>query len=140
MEFKDWVKRYEKKSGEKHISPPGFTTLFDKDKGYAQYGIEHERLWIYEVCGDGRYWYNKGLKVCKDQGLKYICTICTAPIFPYLRLMGGKIKSKIQQPERNNGWKIEGENHLGFRFFVWPAWFDTGKQRHAYYIVSEVKK
>lgn len=140
MEFKDWVKKYEAKSGDKHICPDGYTTLFDKDKGYAQYKVEDNRLWIYEVCGDGRYWYHLGGKICQDHNIPFIVTVCTCKLRPYLRLMQLKPTKEFQQPERNNGWKMEGVNHLGLRFFCWPAWWDEEKGRHAYWIVTEMVK
>lgn len=138
MEFNEWVKRYVEKTGDEHICPDGYTTLFDKDKGYAQYKVENNRLWVYETCGDGQYWYNLGIKMCLDNHIPYLCTICTRRILPYLRLMGGKITKKEIQQERHNALKIEGVNHLGLRFFCWAAWWDEKKQRNAYYVVSEV--
>ena len=140
--FEEWVEIYEKKSGDKHICPEGYVTLYEPVKGYAQYKVnpEKSRLFIYETCGDGRYWYDKGVEICRDNGIPYLVTICTRRIMPYLRLMGGKIKVKTIQPERHNGYKIEGVNHLGKRFFCWPAWWDEEKQCNAYYVVSEVTK
>ena len=142
MTFEEWVKWYEQKTGDEHYCPPGFVTLYDPEKGYAQYKTngDRSRLFVYEACGDGRYWYNKGVEICRDYEIPYIVTICTRHIMPYLRLLGFKIQSKIVQPERHNGYKIEGVNHLGKRFFCWPAWWDEDKQCNAYYVVSEVTK
>lgn len=138
MTFEEYIKVYETKTGDKHICPSGYTTLYDKDKGYAQYKVENNRLWVYEVCGDGKYWYSLGIRMCKDHNIPYLCTICTRDILPYIRLMKGKITKKEIQPERNNAYRLEGVNHLGLRFFVWAAWWDGEKQQHAYYVISEV--
>lgn len=140
MTFEEWVKEYEKHTGDTHGIPDGYTTLYDKDKGYAQYKVEDNRLCIYEVCGDGMYWYNLGVKMCQDHNIPAIVTICTRKIRPYMRCMKlNPIKVEVQE-ERNNALKIEGVNHLGLRFFAWAAWWDEEKNRHAYYIVTETVK
>ena len=140
MTFEEFVEVYEKKTGDKHVCPDGYTTLYDKDKGYAQYKLEGNRLRIYEVCGDGRYWYHLGAKICQDHDIPFIVTICTCKLKPYLRLMQLKPTKEYQQQERDGGWKIEGVNHLGLRFFCWPAWYDHERKKHAYYIVTEMTK
>ena len=33
--FEEWVEIYEKKSGDKHICPEGYVTLYEPEKGYA---------------------------------------------------------------------------------------------------------
>lgn len=138
MTFEEWVKKYEERTGDKHSNPDNsYTTLYDKDKGYAQYKVENNRLYIYEVCGDGQYWYNLGVKMCQDHNIPFIVTICTCKIRPYLRCMKLKPTKEILQPERHDGYKFEGVNHLGLRFFAWPAWWDEEKGRHGYYIVTE---
>lgn len=140
MTFEEYVKVYEKKTGDEHDCPDGYTTLYDKDKGYAQYKVENNRLYIYEVCGDGRYWYDLGIKICQDHNIPFIVTVCTCKIKPYLRLMKLKPTTEYKQPERNNALKFEGVNHLGLRFFGWAAWWDEEKQKHAYYIVTETTR
>lgn len=140
MTFEEWVKVYEEKTGDEHTCPEGFTTLFDEEKGYAQYGVSVDRktLYVYEACGDGKYWYDLGVKYCKDHNIPKMITICTRHILPYLRLLKFKIEKKEIQAHRHNGYKIEGINHLGNRFYCWPAWWSETKQENAYYVVSEV--
>ena len=140
MTFEEWVKFYEKKSGDTHEVRGGYTTLYDKDKGYAQFKVDNGRLWVHEVGGDGRYWYSVAEKICTDNNIPMIVAICTRPILPYLRLMGAKITKKEIQPDRNNAYKIEGVNHKGLRFWCWAAWYDEDKKRPAYYVVNEVIK
>lgn len=138
--FEEWVKAYEEKTGDEHYTPEGFTVLYDKDRGYAQYYVDkgYNFMYVYEACGDGRYWYDVGIKICRDYNVPKMITICTRHILPYLRLMQFKIEKKIVQPHRHNGYKIEGKNHLGNNFWCWPAWWDEKKQCNAYYVVSEV--
>lgn len=140
--FQEWVKIYEEKTGDEHYCPPFYTTLFDEEKGFAQYWVaaDHSVMYVYECCGDGKYWYDIGVRVCREHNIPRMVTICTRHILPYLRLLKFKIQSKIVQPERHNGYKIEGLNHLGKPFYCWPAWWDEDKQCNAYYVVSEVNK
>lgn len=140
MTFEEWVKKYEEKTGDEHYLPDGFVTLYDAEKGYAQYGVgkNMNRLYVYECCGDGRHWYDVGVKICRDNKIPYMVTICTRSLMPYLRLLRFKITKKDKQSCRNDGWKLEGVNHLGKRFFVFAAWWDERKQENAYYVVSEV--
>lgn len=140
MEFKEWVKHYEEKTGDKHEVKGGYTTLSDPEKGYAQFKVENGRLFVHEVCGDGWYWYTLAEKICTDHNIPLLITICTRPIMPYIRLMQGRITKKEIEPHRHNAYKLEGVNHLGLRFFVWAAWWDEAKQRNAYYVASEVIK
>ena len=67
--FQEWVKIYEDKTGDKHYCPPFYTTLFDEEKGFAQYWVaaDHSVMYVYECCGDGKYWYDIGVRVCREQ-------------------------------------------------------------------------
>lgn len=140
--FEEWVKRYEEKSGDKHVVPKGSRTIWDEEKGYAQFLLSADKqlLAIEETCGDGKFWYNWAIQFCREHNIARFCTTCTRNILPYLRGMGGKITKKEIQPERHNGYKIEGVTHEGLRFFCWPRWWDEEKQRNAYYVVVEVTK
>ena len=93
--YEEWVKLYEDKTGDEHTCLDGYTTLYDADKGYAQYKVEGARLHIYEACGDGFHWYNVGIKICRDYGIEAIVTICTRKIKPYLRAMKFKVEKEI---------------------------------------------
>lgn len=141
--FEEWVKRYEEKTGDKHEVPKGFRTIFDERRGYAQFMLSADKttLVMEEVSGDGRFWYLWAIKFCRDYKVKKLCITCTRNIFAYLRGIGKcKITKKEIQPERHNGYKIEGVTHEGLRFFCWPRWWDEEKQRNAYYVVVEVTK
>lgn len=138
--FQEWVKIYEKKTGDKHIVPKGAQTLWDEEKGYVQFLLSADRniLFIEETCGDGKYWYEWALFFCREHKIPKLCTTCTRKILPYLRGLGGQITKKEIQPERHNGYKIEGVTKDGLRFFCWARWWDEEKQRNAYYVLVEV--
>jgi hypothetical protein len=138
--YEEWVALYEDKTGDEHTCPEGFTTLYDAEKGYAQYRIDGNRLHIYECCGDGRYWYDVGIKICRDYNIEAIITICTRKIEPYIRSMKFKIKKRTLLPHRHNGYRYEGCNHLGKPLFIFPAWWDYDKNMNAYYVVSFINE
>ena len=138
--FNEWVKLYEDKTGDEHTCLDGYTTLYDAEKGYAQYKVEGARLHIYECCGDGKYWYNLGIKICRDYNIEAMITICTRKIKPYMRSLNFKVEKQTLLPDRNDGYRYEGVNQYGQRFFIFPAWWDSKKQMNAYYVVLFVNE
>lgn len=140
MTFDEWVKRYEVKAEEEHITPAGYKTLYDEQKGYAQIKIDGEFISVYEVCGDGRYWYDRAIEIGKANNCRWLFTICTRNILPYIRLMGGKWTHRETIPHFHNAIKGDGINHLGNKFIVIPAWYDDKKRALAYNVYSEVIK
>jgi len=142
MTFEEWVKVYEKKSGDTHKVIQGAVTLYDERRGYAQYGVSEnkERLIIFEACGDGKHWYETGVVICRDNNIPAILTICIRNIEPYIRALKGKIEKKIPLDDRNGGFRYEGKNHLGKPFYAFPAWWDKEKQCNAYYVISFINE
>ena len=88
----------EKKTGDKHVCPDGYTTLYDKDKGYAQYKVVGNRLRIYEVCGDGRYWYHLGAKICQDNYIPFIVKTLSK---------ANAVKTNKRISTTRKGWRLE---------------------------------
>lgn len=140
--FEEWIGLYEQKTGDKHSCPDGFTTLYDVEKGYAQYKYDAvgSRLHIYEACGDGKYWYDLGIRICRDHNIEAIITICTRKIKPYLRTMKFKVEKQTLLPDRHDGYRFEGTNHIGQRFVIFPAWWNEDLQMNAYYVVTFVNE
>lgn len=140
MTLKEWIKKYEEKSGEKHVNPAGFETLYDKDKGYAQIKKDGKFLIVYEVCGDGKYWRDRAEKAALEKDCSWLFTICVRNILPYIRLMESKLLEKTTLPNFHNAIKGCGINHLGNKLIIMPAWYDEDKKQLAYNVYSEVRK
>lgn len=140
MTLEQWIDRYETKSGDKHLIPDGYQTLYDEQKGYAQVRVDGEFISVLEVCGDGRYWYNKAIEIARDNKCRWLHTFCVRNILPYIRLMGGKWTEKSEMPTFHDAIKGQGVNHLGNKFIVIPAWYDNDKKAVAYNVYSEVIK
>lgn len=134
----EWIKKYEEKTGDKHELLPGYNEQYLSDRGYCQYGIDTENgsLVIYETCGDGKFWYDVGLLICKEKKLQRLITLVTRPIKAHLRFFGGKIQNETVAED--GSYRISGVNHNGRPFTVFPAWFDNKKNIYAYYLITEV--
>lgn len=138
MTKEEWIKTYEEKTGDEHKLPDGFREKYLPDKGYCQYGVDTENgvLYIYEVCGDGKFWHDVGRLICLEKGLSRIATICTRNLKPYIRLFGGKVTEEIVM--KDGTLRLFGTNVDGRRFVAYPAWFDYEKNKYAYYVITEV--
>lgn len=140
MTLNEWIKKYEEKTGDEHCTPDGFELVFDEEKGYAQYKHDGNILFVYEACGDGKFWYQVvGVELAKKLGAKWIATICTRKIRPYMRLMGMKLTEE-RKLDFHGAISGTGINHLGNKLIVMPAWYDETKNSLAYYVYSEVMK
>lgn len=134
----DWIRKYEDKTGDKHELLPGFQEKYLPGRGYCQYGIDEESssLIIYETCGDGMFWYDVGLLICKEKKLKHLTTIATRDIKLYLRLFGCKITEETTAED--GSLRLSGLTVYDKPFIAFPAWFDHEKNKYAYYLVTEV--
>ena len=143
--FEEWVEIYEKKSGDKHEVPHRAITLFDSSRGFLVFTVfpDKSALLVCETCGDGVYWYEKCIKICREHNIPKLMTICTRKIIPYIKLMRGtitekKIEKKIAGNKHFYAYRIKGVNHFGKPFDCFGAWYDHEKRRSAYYVVTEV--
>lgn len=138
MNKKEWIKRYEEKTGDKHEVLPGFVEQFLAERGYCQYGVDdkNKSLIIYETCGDGKFWYDVGFLICKEKSLQRLITVVTRNIKAHIRFFRGKIQKEVIAED--GSYRLSGLNHDGRPFFVFPAWFDNKKNMYAYYLITEV--
>lgn len=138
MTLNEWIQKYETKTGEKHELPTGYVQYFLPDRGYCQYIMDTDRqvLYVYELCGDAKFWFDLGVIMCKQNGLRYITTICTRNIKPYIRFWGWTIKEEIN--EDNGAVRFNGHNKEGLMVTISTAWLDNKTGKYAYYCTSEV--
>ena len=102
MKLAEWIKKYEDKTGDRHIIPEGYTQYYLPSRGYAQYGMMRDRgcLYIHECCGDAKFWFDLGVLLCGQNGLEYITTVCTRDLKAYMRFFGW---SAYEQVKEENG-------------------------------------
>lgn len=101
LSLKDWVDRYEEKTGDEFMLPPGFQMWWLPHRGFAQYKYSNGVFIVYQLCGDIAFWYDIACLMCFQNGGKAVSTICTVPILPYLRLL----KFHIKEVKEKNGRK-----------------------------------
>lgn len=101
LPLKQWIEKYEKKTGDKFCCPDGFKLLFLPSRGFAQIktDIEGKMIIIYQLCGDAHFWHDIAEVIAVNSGLECIATICTRKIEPYIRFWGWKIDRIYELPD-----------------------------------------
>lgn len=94
--MEEWVKFYKSKTHDAVDVPQGFSVTFLPTRGFmvTKPDIEGSMLMVYIVCGDGAFWHDVAELLAINNGLRYLTTICTRHIEPYIRLWGWKILTK----------------------------------------------
>jgi len=110
--FKEWVDKYEEKTGEKAILPPGYVLQFLPSRGWSTYKIDTagSMLVVYQSCGDLKFWRDVAELIASTNKLKCICTSCLLDIEAYIRFFGGKI---VEKQEHNGQFRYICKDYLG---------------------------
>lgn len=93
--LREWFNVYEKKTQDK-VSIPSekYKLAYLPTRGFMIYKSLINMLFIYQVCGDGKFWLDYAELLCAQMGLSAIGTICTRPLDAYLRTFGGSVLSE----------------------------------------------
>lgn len=139
LSLEEWIEKYEKKTGDKHELPQGYVQYYLPERGYAQYIMDREveALYVYELCGDAKFWYDLGALLCRQNGLRFITTVCTRHIKPYIRFWGWTIHETIEGPD-GGAIRMNGRNKDGGFVTIATAWRNDDTGEYAYYCTSEV--
>ena len=88
-----WVEWYENKTGDTFTLPEGYTVNFHERRGMATFkpDLENRMLVVGYVIGDGRFWHDAIEMIAKQNGFRYIATICTRDVKAYIRFWKYKI-------------------------------------------------
>lgn len=68
MTLYEWIKLYNKKTGEYPNGYPGSEFIFHEEHGFCVFIKDDDVLIVGEVCGDGRYWLWYLVKKAKEFG------------------------------------------------------------------------
>ena len=92
----EWVKWYEKKTGDTFTVPDGYTINYHERRGLMTFKPvpENKMLVIGYVIGDGHFWYDVIEMIAKMNGYRYIAAICTRDVMAYIRFWRYKIVKK----------------------------------------------
>jgi len=69
--YRGWIRYYEKHSRDKWEPPLNSTILFDPRKGIVSFHIDRDLnvLYVDQMAGDGRHWFELGKAIVKKEGL-----------------------------------------------------------------------
>ena len=92
----EWIELYEAKTKDKLDVPEGFTINFLETRGFAVWkaDVKGNMLFIYHVCGDAKFWRDMGEMLCRQNGLRYISTICVRNVEAYIRFWNWEIQER----------------------------------------------
>ena len=98
--LKEWIKIYEKKSGEKFVRDESYELFYLPDKGFCKIKISGGIIIVNQVCGDGRFWKDFSNEIARRMGLKVgkVYFIRKNPK-AYIRLLGFKIVEEKENPQ-----------------------------------------
>lgn len=88
LSLDEYDRRYHAKTGDSPTAPPTFTRTYLPERGWCYWKAdENARLfYIWSVSGDGHFWRDWARALADALDYRAICTICTRPIRPYIRL------------------------------------------------------
>ena len=90
--LEEWIKVYEKKTGEEFKHDERFAFFYLPEKGFCEVVATDEVIIVGNVCGDGRFWRNFVDKLAQEFNIKLGGTIfCRKEFRAYIRLLGFKI-------------------------------------------------
>lgn len=86
--LQDYDRLYIRKTGDAPNAPPDFTRTYLPERGWCYWKLDptDPLLYIWSVSGDGHFWHDWARTIANTLHLTAICTICTRPIRPYIRL------------------------------------------------------
>lgn len=146
--IEEYIDIYEKKMGEKHTVPQGVKQYFLPDRGYAQIAMFkkdtamlNDSVVVWELCGDAKFWHDFAVILCKENNCKYLTTLCTRAILPYIRFWGWKIVKETRDKD-NLLIRVDCINQYGKPIEIGLAWRNNNakreSERYSYWVKSEV--
>lgn len=108
--LEDYIQMYEKHTGERFEFNPNFSFFFKPEHGFCEYKAEKTGLYIWQLCGDLKYWVDIGYKVCKKMNLPSMSAYILRHPKPFIRALGFKI---VQIEDKEGYKKYHCENKSG---------------------------
>lgn len=85
--LRQWVEIYENKTHDKAELPKGFQLFYLPTRGFMMIRplVKDSILYIYQVCGDGKFWHDHAELMATALGFQCLATICNRNIETYLK-------------------------------------------------------
>lgn len=88
LHIEDWIKKYETKTEDAFERKASFELLYIPERGFAEIKVGESALFVWQLCGDGRWWFERLSEICGRHGLRHISAFtCRAPR-PFMRIFG----------------------------------------------------
>lgn len=99
MNLYAWIKRYEKKTGNKFNPFPSAQIEFDEVNGFCTWEKDGDILYVSDTCGNGRYWEKFLDQKAKELNCKSIKFATTRQPTIFTRKYGYKIVGYVLEKE-----------------------------------------
>lgn len=129
LHIEDWIKKYETKTGDAFERKASFELLYIPERGFAEIKVGDSALFVWQLCGDGRWWFKTLMDTAKRLRLKYLTALVVRKVEPFIRIFGYRVKSII---EAANGTKRYcGADSSGRKVTATTALNEDGSYAHA---------
>lgn len=91
MTLYEWIKLYNKKTGEYPNGYPGSEFIFHEEHGFCVFIKDNDVLIVGEVCGDGRYWLKYLIQKAKQLSCTKLRAATKRNPTAYSRFFGAKM-------------------------------------------------
>ncbi len=110
MELSEWIAFYEKHTKETFQRHNAFDMYFTPDKGFCEYSIADNNVYIWQLCGDVDYWVKIAYDFAVEHKLEAISAIILRKPKPFIRRLGFKI---VTVENRNGDIRYTAKNKKG---------------------------
>ena len=110
MELAEWIAFYEKHTKEDFKRHAAFDLYFLPDKGFCEYSIADNNIYIWQLAGDVDYWVKIAYDFAQKNGLEAISALILRKPKPFIRRLGFRI---VTIEDRNGEIKYTAKNKKG---------------------------
>lgn len=99
--LEEYIQMYEQHTGEKFEFNSAFSFFFRPEHGFCEYRMEDNGLYIWQLCGDLKYWVDIGYRLCKKFELPAMSAYILRKPKPFIRAL----RFRIESTENEDGYK-----------------------------------
>lgn len=106
----EYMALYEQKTGEAFEFNSNFSFFYEPEHGFCEYNATETDLYIWQMCGDLKYWINIAYETARRMGLNTISSFVVRKPKPFIRALGFKI---VDSECVDNCYRYTCENKAG---------------------------
>lgn len=106
----EYIEMYEKHTKEKFEFNHSFSFFYNPEHGFCEYQVHDGNIYIYQLCGDLKYWISIAYDTCKKFGLKAIASFIVRKPKPFIRRLGFRL---VSAENRKGEMQYIGRNKCG---------------------------